>query len=604
MPVGMGAVIDVLKMLLLRPFQIVGCRAEATQQREHGQRHDAQHGDFAQRVEAAEIHQDDVDDIGAAAFGIGVLQKISGDAAGRIRPCHHGIGEKCQPAAGSHRDHKIAHAPEPRRIGEIARYRFQPFGQPAQPQHDQNGGHRLHHQLGQGKVRRRQQNKSDAGGEPRATHQDKRGQPVIFRLIGRTDGADHTARPDQRKRRIDGGWPERSGPGALDIDRKKRGEKRGANQKPHLRLKPIGAEGLLQRFRPAPGQHDDGAFEYPLFGEQADHRRPVRRNGKTPAPEEIERNPARDGDGAHQQRQREAMPYPKAVTGCRFPKNRTCRRRQKRLDRHRRNHADHDADEDQRLDRETHPARRFMRRARQVARGRAEENTENETQRIDHAEYAGQRRDIGQCRIDERAVMGGDGLREEHLLRQEAIEQRHTGHGGGGHHGKRRGDRHEAVKPAQAAQITGAGFMVDDPGGHEQRRLEGGVIDDVKDRGQQGQRRIEPQQQRDQPEMADRRIGEKALQVLLEHGVIGAEHKRDQPRGADEPEPVIRARQHRPQTDQQENPGLHHGGGMQIGRYRRWCRHRPRQPEMKRKLGAFGQRTEQDKDQGREIERA
>ena len=52
-------------------------RAEAAQQREDGQRDDAEHGDLAEGVEAAEVDEDDVDDVGAAAFGIGVLEEVA-----------------------------------------------------------------------------------------------------------------------------------------------------------------------------------------------------------------------------------------------------------------------------------------------------------------------------------------------------------------------------------------------------------------------------------------------------------------------------------------------------------------------------------------------
>src|SRR3546814_3713623 len=63
------------------------------------------------------------------------------------------------------------------------------------------------------------------------------------------------------------------------------------------------------------------------------------------------------------------------------------------------------------------------------------------------------------------------------LLRQKAVEQRHSRHRGGGDHGERCGDRHVAGQPAQPAQVARPRFMVDDPGRHEQRRLEGRMID-------------------------------------------------------------------------------------------------------------------------------
>ena len=40
-----------------------------------------------------------------------------------------------------------------------------------------------------------------------------------------------------------------------------------------------------------------------------------------------------------------------------------------------------------------------------------------------------------------------------------------------------------APKAAQPPDVARAGFVIDDARGHEQRRLEGRVVDDVEDRG-------------------------------------------------------------------------------------------------------------------------
>ena len=72
--VRMVVVEGILDALLFRRFQAFGGRAEPQEQGEDGQRDDAQHGNLAQRVEAAEIDEDDVDDIGAAALAIGAVR--------------------------------------------------------------------------------------------------------------------------------------------------------------------------------------------------------------------------------------------------------------------------------------------------------------------------------------------------------------------------------------------------------------------------------------------------------------------------------------------------------------------------------------------------
>ena len=42
--------------------------------------------------------------------------------------------------------------------------------------------------------------------------------------------------------------------------------------------------------------------------------------------------------------------------------------------------------------------------------------------------------------------------------------------------------RHETPEPVNAAHIPGAGFMVDDTGGHKQGGFERGVVDHVENR--------------------------------------------------------------------------------------------------------------------------
>ena len=135
--VRLGLVEGVLDALLLGRLDAVRRRPEAAQQREDGQRDDAEDGDLAQRVEAAEVDEDDVDDVGAAAFGIGVLEE---EAA---RSC---------PAAAASSRHRRAPPCRPRRRRRCARSRqrrsawrrrplgsasvFEALGQPAQAEQD------------------------------------------------------------------------------------------------------------------------------------------------------------------------------------------------------------------------------------------------------------------------------------------------------------------------------------------------------------------------------------------------------------------------------------------------------------------------------------
>jgi hypothetical protein len=142
--------------------------------------------------------------------------------------------------------------------------------------------------------------------------------------------------------------------------------------------------------------------------------------------------------------------------------------------------------------------------------------------------------------------MGLDGLGEEHLLGDEAIEQRHAGHRGRRHHGERGRDRHGTEQAAEPPDIARAGFVIDDAGRHEERGLEGRVIDDVEDRRDHAERAAEPEQKGDEPEMADGGIGEEALQVLLEERHEGADEQRQHAHRGEDPEPVLVVGHHRP----------------------------------------------------------
>ena len=161
---------------------------------------------------------------------------------------------------------------------------------------------------------------------------------------------------------------------------------------------------------------------------------------------------------------------------------------------------------------------------------------------------------------------------------------------------------HEAEKSAQPLHVARSGLMVDDAGGHEQRGLERGVVHHVEDGGDGAQRAAEAQQQRDQAEMADGRVGEQTLYVPLEDREIGAQNERHHAGEADDPEPFVGAREHRPEPRHQEHAGLHHGRRMQIGRDRRRRGHGVGQPEMERKLRALGERPEEHKNQDGHIE--
>nr|GEZ81302.1 hypothetical protein [Tanacetum cinerariifolium] len=179
----------------------------------------------------------------------------------------------------------------------------------------------------------------------------------------------------------------------------------------------------------------------------------------------------------------------------------------------------------QQFNRQAHPARRLVGRVRQPGRFRAEEHIDREPQGIGHAEDPGDRRDHRQGDLD--PVGRGDehGLGKEHFLGQETIEQRHPGHRCAGDHGQRGGVGHQLDQPAQFADVAGTAFMVNNARRHEQRSLERGVVEDMKHRRHCGQRTVQPQQQGDQAQVADGGVGQQALEVVLKHRRISANHQ-------------------------------------------------------------------------------
>jgi hypothetical protein len=103
-------------------------------------------------------------------------------------------------------------------------------------------------------------------------------------------------------------------------------------------------------------------------------------------------------------------------------------------------------------------------------------------------------------------------------------------------------------------------------------------------------------------QVADGGIGQQTLQVVLEQSDEGADEQGGQADAAHQMGPLPGAGQGREQPRQQEHPGFHHGGRMQVGGNRRRRRHGVGQPEVERELGRLGERPQQDQDQGGQIE--
>ena len=201
---GWASSCEVLGALLLGDRDAFGRRAEPPQQGVDGQRDDAEHGDLAEGVEAAEVDQDDVHDVGAAALRIGVLDE---EAA---RCCRAPGGSSPRRRAPpirprGDRDGEVADAipsDAARAYGSGAEL-LDALGEPAQAEQEQHRGHGLDDKLRQREIGRRQPHEADAGDEARAAEQDQRRQAMELGLVGGAERAGDPDGPDQREGEVE-----------------------------------------------------------------------------------------------------------------------------------------------------------------------------------------------------------------------------------------------------------------------------------------------------------------------------------------------------------------------------------------------------------------
>ena len=573
-----------------------GGGAEAAQQRIAGQRHDPQHRDLAQRVEGAEVHKDHVDGVRPSALGIGVAAEpvADGGAGGRG---HHRECDGGDAGPAGARDHKVDRAAAPGGQAVVTLDLAQALGQPAQAQQQKDGCHDLDQDLGHGQVGGRQPGEGHGRDQPRAAQQRQRGEAVILGLDRRPDGAGDPRHPEQRKGRVEALQQlARDKPGEAP-QRRRRGRKAQQHDQAQLHLQPGAAQDAVQPGRPPAGERQHQPVEDLLA---ADARQDARRLVGARQPrrhDEVKDRTQHQGRQAHHQGDVEAVPQREAVIGGVPAKDRQHAGMQDRADHGRGPQPDQKDDGDQQLDRAAHPDGGLVGFLRQVRRGRPEEDRHDEAQRIGHAEDAGEGGDIGQRVVQPGAVVPVGGLGEEHLLGQEAVQKRHAPHGGGGDDGQRRRARHGMAQAAEPAHVAGAGLVVDDARGHEQRGLEDRVVHDVEDRGHDRPAAADARQGRDQAEVADRRIGQQPLEVVAPGGDHRAQQKRRHARARDHPEPGGGAAEDRREADKKKDARLHHRGRMQVGADGRGRGHRVRQPEMERELRRLGEGSQQEQAQ-------
>ena len=170
-------------------------------------------------------------------------------------------------------------------------------------------------------------------------------------------------------------------------------------------------------------------------------------------------------------------------------------------------------------------------------------------------------------------------------LGHEARRGRHTNHaqgadGEGGH-----GQRHAQTDAVQLRYLGLAGSDVDGAGGEEQRDLGKGVGHHVHGRTDFGERCEHQCREHDVGQLADRGIGQQALDVVLAQGYHrgrddGESGQIDQQALGRDARQEIGAEDVDDHLGDGEHAGLDHGHCMQQCRYRRWRHHGRRQPAV------------------------
>ncbi len=142
------------------------------------------------------------------------------------------------------------------------------------------------------------------------------------------------------------------------------------------------------------------------------------------------------------------------------------------------------------------------------------------------------------------------------------------------------GPRHLGLEPAHLAHVLLARHAVDDrAGAEEQQRLEEGVGHQVEDAGREG---ADPAAQEHVAELADRRVGEHALDVVLHEADGGGEDRGERADDRDRGECRGRVRVDRRRARHHVDAGRDHGRGVDESRDRGRAFHGVGQPDVER----------------------
>ena len=183
-----------------------------------------------------------------------------------------------------------------------------------------------------------------------------------------------------------------------------------------------------------------------------------------------------------------------------------------------------------------------------------------------------------------KALLGQHGG-ERGLLADEPEERRESRHRRrchGEEHGQRGARSSEA---GELPDLAGAGGLVDHADSHEQRGLEQRV---GQQHGQAGEHRVaraDAHQHQQESQLRDGSERQDQLEVGLAQCAPAGHEQRDQPQCDERHLPGRRAGHARAEGRHQEDAGLDHGRGVQVGAHRRGGGHGAGEPEVQRRDG-------------------
>ena len=192
---------------------------------------------------------------------------------------------------------------------------------------------------------------------------------------------------------------------------------------------------------------------------------------------------------------------------------------------------------------------------------------------------------------------------QRRLLADVAEHRRQPRHGRQRERGEPRQPGQRSGQAGQFAQIARPEFVVDGTDHQEQGGLEHGVRGQHRQSGQRHAPVAVSDQHHHETELRDCAESQQQLEVVLPQRSVTADDHRGQPYRENHRLPDREGREAGGQPGDQVDAGLHHRGGMQVGRDRGRGRHCRGQPEVERYLRRLGDRAQQDQHRRRRHQR-